>query len=402
MKIGKLDRESDRYDPLEFIRADDPLGLDMCDSFADAWVVSAKDSKDPHWDIKARQRIAAYAAATVAYAKPEKGLYGTRTMAMLLADPAKNKRIEEKLKQSTAWGGLLAERAYDLEAPVEELGSIRSVTAGHLAATKKPAIAANMRDSTFEPWIFRQRPTTLYLVLPVDQIQSCARWLRVTLDSLVTWAMRGGLDESRPLNLILDEFAGLGPMSSVTQAVNIGAGYGLKCQFYYQAWAGLSENFPHDHGYTVLTNSAKIFFNLNDEKTSEIVMKMLGKETLLVEGWGRSTGDQMSVDGGIHNKTSINRGRSQDTKQQARDVLTIDELMSLDPRVAITFPGFGGLRPLCTYLMRYYEEPELTGSRTGGFFRALKTLLLSMILFAGMCGLAWFLTLVFLRGINRG
>ena len=50
----------------------------------------------------------------------------------------------------------------------------------------------------------------------------------------------------------------------------------------------------------------------------------------------------------------------------ARKLLKPEEVMTLPPRIAITFPG-GGMPAVVTKLIRYYEEPQLMKGR--GWFR---------------------------------
>src|SRR5205807_1146791 len=108
-------------------------------------------------------------------------------------------------------------------------------------------------------------------------------------------------------------------------------------------------------------------------------------------GWGNSKQRSMSSGekGGTNN--TWNSGSSHDTKQQAREVLTVDELLSLPTRQAIVFPGWG-MRPVTTWLLRWFEELQLW-ERPGLItrcWRGCTMLCLSVLMFCGMAFLAWY------------
>src|SRR5262249_21995330 len=71
------------------------------------------------------------------------------------------------------------------------------------------------------------------------------------------------------------------------------------------------------------------------------------------KGWSESTRD--TTRSGGSNKGWSN---TDSLKQAPRELLKPEEVLMLPPRTAITFPG-GGMPPVCTNLVRYFEEPGL-------------------------------------------
>jgi len=111
--------------------------------------------------------------------------------------------------------------------------------------------------------------------------------------------------------------------------------------------------------------------NISDIQTAQVVSAMLGKETIVVEGGGSGesggtnsgwsqSGQGTSTSGGSN--TGWNRNES--WQQAPRELLKPEEVLALPPLIAITFPG-GGVPPVCTRLVRYFEEPGLAKLASG-------------------------------------
>jgi type IV secretion system protein VirD4 len=121
-----------------------------------------------------------------------------------------------------------------------------------------------------------------------------------------------------------------------------------------------------------MSSAAKVYFGISDIQTAQVVSAMAGKETVVVEGggWGRSGGSNsgwsQGSQGGSYSGGSNSGWNSNDSWQQApRELLKPEEVLGLPPRIAITFPG-GGVPPVCTRLVRHFEEPRLAQLANGG------------------------------------
>ncbi len=163
----------------------------------------------------------------------------------------------------------------------------------------------------------------------------------------------------------------------------------------------MAKCWPKDQGQTPLSNTAKIFFGVQDIQTATLVSSMLGKQTIIVESGGSGTSGgrnsgSSSGSSGFSSNAGDNQGwSSNDNWQQGpRELLTPDEVLRIPPRYAITFPG-GGVAPVLTYMLRYFEEPWLY-QRSGGlisrFTAACRTLLGALVVLAVGILLAAFLT----------
>jgi type IV secretion system protein VirD4 len=349
------------YNPLDFIEADDPLGLDACRSAAEALVVrEAAQEKDRHWNDSAEARIAGYMAVTVAYGKRDNDTRSLQTVAEFVSNPEKGKMAEQLMKESPHWEGMLARAGHDLgHAQGDEAASIRSTTARHLRFFNTPAIAENTKRSTFNPANLKRKKQTIFCVISPEHMRTCSGLLRLWIDSFMKAVIREGLDENRKMFFILDESASLGHMAIIEDAADKLRGYGIRCQFYYQSMGQLKKCWPDDEGQTLLSNTTQVFFGVNDQQTADYVSARLGEATIVVQSGGTSTGGSRQTSTGQSSSQSTGSSWNENAnwQQHGRKLLKPEEVLALPPRTAITFTP--GVLPVCTTLVRYFEEGEL-------------------------------------------
>jgi len=147
----------------------------------------------------------------------------------------------------------------------------------------------------------KERPVTIYLVLPPVRLVTHARWLRLVISGAIE-ALRKTLDRrGRPETLfILDEFPQLGRMQSVETGVQLNAGYGIKFWIIVQNISQL-KGLYHDNWETFTSAGALTAYGPRDPTTSEYLAKLSGERTLDVLGESRDHQGRQS--------TSISRQR---------------------------------------------------------------------------------------------
>jgi type IV secretion system protein VirD4 len=391
-------RPPDTLNPLDFIDAASPLALDECRDLAEALVIRTGEEKDPHWCDSAEAVIAAVIAAVVFYGPREGGQRSLQAVRDILAHPQKFNLAKQLLLEH---GGLLARWGGQLEhLKGDELASVLSTANRFLRFLDTQAIADSTTSSSFHPAALRsgRRPLTMYLVLPPEHMRAQSALLRLWIGSLFRACLRGGLRETNRVHFILDEAAALGHLPALDDAVDKYRGYGIRLQFYYQSLGQLKKCWPSDQGQTLLSNTTKVFFGTSELQTAEFISKSLGQATIVVDSGGSNSGwstSQSSSSGGGHSQSSSSSrsgGSSHNWQQQGRELLKPDEVLALDPRLAITLTP--GVRPLQTRLLRYYEEKALLRPR-GPLTRlagACGALLFSAALFAVALALAAALT----------
>jgi type IV secretion system protein VirD4 len=195
------------------------------------------------------------------------------------------------------------------------------------------------------------------------------------------------------VHFVLDEMAVIGHMDSIVDALGIGRAYGIRLQSYLQDLAQAKKCFPNGQDLTLFSNSSHVCFGVNDNALAEYVSTRLGEHTIVVDSGGssRSSAYQWSQGGQPVSRT-VSYNSSSNWQQQPRKLLKPEEVNALSPRTAITFTP--GVPPICTTLLRYYEEEEDDGP-AGWMGRTLTagcTLIASATLFALVAFLAVLLT----------
>lgn len=368
------------FNPLDVIAATNPQAIDECNDLANALVVRNPEEKEPHWNDSAEAWIAAMLATVVRYGDQE-GTRSLQTMRDLFSSPDRTEMAIQVMGESDAWEGMLSRMGGQLRHFVDrEKSSTLSTVSRHLRFLDTPAIATSTRSSSFDPTRLLSGKMTIYLILPPEHMRAQSGLLRLWIGSLLRTVVRGGLQTSRNVHFILDEAASLGNLQAIDDAVDKYRGYGIRLQFYYQSLGQLKKCFPEGQDQTLLSNTTQIFFAVNDTATAEMVSARLGEETIVVHSGGTSEGYSSQQSYGMQPQESSGSSFtvSHNWQQQARKLLKPEEVIGLSPRLAITFTP--GVPPICTKLLRYYEEPMLGAppGRATCRFAAAKTLVASL------------------------
>lgn len=200
------------------------------------------------------------------------------------------------------------------------------------------------------------------------------------------------------VHFVLDEFAAVGHLESIDQALGIGRGYGIRLLFVLQSLSQAKKNFPDGQEHTLISNTSQVFFAVNDLVTAtEMVSNRLGDQTIVLESGGTNRGASHSYSRGGHQHSTegSSGGSNSNWSLRERKLLKPEEVLALPHRTAITFAA-GVPWPIRTTLVRYYEEPKLF--RQPGWlrhqWRAIKALFVAAVVCAVMLYVAAQLTSV--------
>ena len=361
---------SDSFNPLDFINKDSRQALDECNDLANALVVRTGEEREPHWNDSAEAWIAAIIATVVQYGdrNDSRSLQMVRDM---LSHPKKLEMAIKLMCESDCWGGMLSRMGGQLSHFVEkEKSSTLTTVSRHLRFLDTLAVADSTKTSSFDPADLRKGKMTVYLILPPEHMRAQSALLRMWIGSLLRAVIRGGLQEKNKVHFVLDEAASLGHLEAVDDAVDKYRGYGVRLQFYFQSLGQLKTCFPEGQEQTLLSNTSQVFFGVNDNATADYISARLGENTIIVTSGGTSSGSSYQYTHGAQSSSSrgSSGNASSNWQQQARKLLKPEEVIALPPRTAITFTP--GVRPICTSLLRYYEERSL-GKRPSWFGRSV-------------------------------
>ena len=140
---------------------------------------------------------------------------------------------------------------------------------------------------------FHQEITTVFLVLPVDQIQEQAKWLRMFVKIAMSQLVRSPPDvaELPPVLFMLDEFGNLGRLPDVLNMLNIGRAQRLQLWMFLQNIDQIKKtNYPDEWTYFFSAAGAKTTFAATDTETGGEWCRMIGKTEKEVTSYTKSGG----------------------------------------------------------------------------------------------------------------
>jgi len=355
------------YNPLDFIVKDSPTAVDDCTSLANALVVTKPNemSQDPHWNASAEGGIAGLIALTVYYGqKHTRSLQAVDNIANSPEALGNALKIMGEPNDSGVypWDGMLSRLGGRMRLwQGDEKASVLSCISRHLAFLRTPACAAITRTSSFDPSRLVKGKMTVYIVPSLEYGSTMIGWVRMVIAGMLKAVMRGGLQEKNKVHFIFDEAAKLGPMEAVRTALDAGAGYGVRCQFYYQSVGQLNQCWPNGESQSLLGQTAQIYFGVKDIETATQVSNVIGDATVYTSsgGWNEGGSSSQTQGQGRSSTHGSSWSNTDNWSVMARKLLKPEEILRLHPRTAITFPG-GGMPAVVTTLLRWYEEPWLT------------------------------------------
>jgi type IV secretory pathway TraG/TraD family ATPase VirD4 len=204
-----------------------------------------------------------------------------------------------------------------------------------IAFLTDPQIVAATSSSSFSmadlTGAGKDRPTTIYLVVPWDKVDIQKTWLRLMITAgMHTFKHKPPGSKYRCLFMI-DEFPALGKIDDMPRDIATMAGAGVDFALVIQGLSKLKEVYG-DAQADILGNCAyKWFCSVNDNQTAEYLNKTLGSKTIRIKNKGESSGESFGGQG----HRSKSEGESVSYSEKGRELLTVDEVLNLGNDVAI-------------------------------------------------------------------
>ena len=154
--------------------------------------------------------------------------------------------------------------------------------------------------------------------------------------------------------MVLDELPALGYLGFVSQALVLGAGYGVKILAIFQSLEKLQNTYPEDWN-TFLESSLSIFMKCKGE-AAKYVSNEIGTTTINIESESSGTSEQ-SRQGQIQQNTSQQTGTTQSDTQ--RNLLTPNEISSFGSEIVIAF--YDECPPVICKRLNYLENKQFRG-----------------------------------------
>lgn len=285
-KAGELETIS-RFNPLSIL---DPASEHYADDIAylaDALIIN--QGKDPHWDDSARELVAGLIAYVVESPK-YRDVASLVLVRLLLSKPAAEMAEIAQEAQGFGHESVAGRKLGRFVTDSREIASIISTALTQTAFLDSATLGQNLKHSDFSFDDLVNGRATIYLVLPVDKLQTYGRWLRLMVSIGIRTVARNTRELPVPVLFMLDEFGTIGRLSAVAQAYGLMAGLQMVLWAFVQDLVQLKRDYPEDWETFIGNSEAVTFMGVMDQFTAEYLSKLLGTKT--VERISESTSER--------------------------------------------------------------------------------------------------------------
>jgi type IV secretion system protein VirD4 len=343
-----------RFNPLDLVNGASADALDDAMMLADMLVVSEGPTESVFWAEEAKAWLAGLILHVVTVEPPVNRTLG-RVRQLLTLEREPFGALLEEMRRSKACGGLVARAGARLgqkEGP--ERSGVLSSAQSHTHFLDSAQIIRVTSESTFAWESLVRRPTTVYLVIPPDRLRTYRRWVRLMIGCALRQIVRAGGRGDQRVLLMLDEFAQLGRMAVVEDAIALVAGYGVTLWPLVQDLGQLKKAYPNGWS-TFLANSDVLqAFGVNDAETAEWLSKLTGDATIRVQSESRTSGASSGRGGGGHQEST-----GETASERGRRLIMPDEVRRMPSDEQLLFVR--GRPPYRVRRLDYRADPELRG-----------------------------------------
>ena len=269
-----------RFNPLSILDPESPHYAEDIAYLADAIIIN--QGKEPHWDDSARELVAGLIAFTVEqHAQDENAPPPSLPLLrLLLTQPAEKISGLAETAQALGAESVAARKLGRFATYSREVGSIVSTALTQTAIFDSRTLEESLSHSDFSFDDLVTGRATIYLVLPVDKLQTYGRWLRLMVSIGIRTVARNVRPLDLPVLFMLDEFGTIGRLSAVAQAYGLMAGLQMCIWAFVQDLVQLRRDYPDDWETFIGNSEGVSFFNIMDQFTCEYLSRMLGTETV--------------------------------------------------------------------------------------------------------------------------
>lgn len=229
--------------------------------------------------------------------------------------------------------------------------SIRKTFTSRLDLWLNPILDAATSGNDFDLRDLRRRPMSIYVGVNPDDLHRLRPVLSLFFQQAIGLQTRA-LPEHDPtlkfqVLMMLDEFAALGRIPIVAEAVSYLPGYNVRVVLVIHTPAQLREVYGVNGAETMLKSlAARIVFAPKDYADAREISDELGVTTVRARTVSRPLFDLSDSKG--------RRSRSVSVSEQRRPLLLPQEVKTLGPRQALIF--YEGLWPIRCKKLRYFED----------------------------------------------
>jgi len=332
--------------------------VDDARAMGEAMVVrAAEGDRDPFWNNSAVMLITATITATLLL-MDEKSR-NLSTVREMITDP---EIFQEVIKRLQGLGGIPARLGNQLARQAQsekEAAGVISTASTHSSFLDSEMIASAVNTSTFSADVLLSPGTTIYFILPVEQLDAQRNFLRLVVSTLLRHVMRHGVKRGGEVLFLLDEAASfVTGLEALSQALVLGRGRGIKLYLFWQTAEQAQVAFKDRPNLVNDNCDARIYFGVNSFPTAELVSKTLGNHTMVIESVNENESSSSSSASGPEGATTYQTGWSRgfNLSEHGRALLDPSEVMqTLSGELLIAF--IKGTPPILARRIKFFADP---------------------------------------------
>ena len=349
---SRMGTEPARFNPIDWLRPDDPDIGENAMLLADALVVPSGGGKDKFWDEEAKALLVGLIlyVATADEEADHRNLGRVRDLLML------NKTGMTELFGTMAMASnhIVATTGSRFLLKSEELlSNVLATAQSHTHFLDSPRIRESLSVSDFGFEQLKTHRMSIYLILPADRLNTFGRWLRLLIQQAITVNARN-IDQkpAHPVLFMLDEMPALGHLSMIEQAYGLMAGFGIQLWGIVQDLSQLKRIYG-DSWETFIGNSGVLqYFGSRDQMTANYFSSLCGVTTTMNIGESIARSFSSSANG-----SSSSTSNSTTFGHIQRSLAFPDELMRMPDHQQLLLVQ--NHNPISGLKMRWYEHPVL-------------------------------------------
>jgi len=279
--VEKDPKKRATFNPLEGLDPNSETIRETISSIVEALVVTDPGQKDKHWDDGAKTILTGLIGHIISDPR-YKGHANLGTIRdMLSLSEEEQTELWADMSFNMSAGNTAKEAASRIIRGVgtDEMLSIFSNADKHTEWLSSSAMQATLGKSSFSFSELKEKPTTIYLILPPHFLETHKRFLRLFVNLTIMHMSVGGRSKV-PVLMMLDEFLALGYMSEVEKAFGLMAGYNLVMWPFVQDFGRLKDLYKNSVNSFVTNSRAVQVFGVSDEDSTKFVSNMIGKRTM--------------------------------------------------------------------------------------------------------------------------
>lgn len=338
---SKLKLKAASFNPLDWIKADDPDCAENAFLLADALVMT-ENSKDeaPFWDEEAKALLMGLILYLGTAEEEQDRTLGRVRELLTQNDNAFKATLSKMYKHPHPVVRSTAARQASKEEKL--FSSVLATAQSHTHFLDSGRIRESLARSDFRFEDMKTKPMSVYLILPADRLKTFDRWLRLLIQQAITVNARN-IDKKpeKPILFLLDEMPTLGHLPALEQAYGLMAGFGMQLWGIVQDLSQLARVYGEYGWQTFISNSGVIqYFGSRDKMTAEYFSTLCGVTTVEIHNFSWAVGKAVSYAtsitsafGGGSSSSSTTSStswtRTSGTNEAQRQLAYPDELMVL-------------------------------------------------------------------------